>query len=175
MRVQVQFPDFLKFPGFWRFQTSDPGPRMYLASCITFCPWREGMLVKWSKRYYHLVSLRGSDIIKPCWFLELREVCDGFPKIPIFIQTTIWSQAWPSTFRSSSLQTSCNSKHSKTDTMVSKNFEFIIITHLCILVPAHQRAIGIYLIFPNTEYQNEVILKAFFFLENFSISLSLVN
>lgn len=130
------------------------------------------MFIKWSKQC-HLHSLRGNDIIKPCWFLKCIEGCDGLPRIPVFFQTSICSQAWPSTFRSSFLQSSCNSKHSKTQTMVYKHFGFVTIPHSCFLVPPHLWAIGIYLIFADLK---RITMKWFWkHFEILPISLSLVN
>lgn len=56
------------------------------------------------KATYHLHPLGGSDVIKPCWFLELREVEGGLPRITIFMQAAFCGQDWPSTCRSPFLQ-----------------------------------------------------------------------
>lgn len=73
-------PCLLRFPNFMRFQTSDP---------VLECTWHLGPHsvprggCQMIKAIYHLLSLRGMDIIKPCWFLKLREIYNGFPNIPI--------------------------------------------------------------------------------------------
>lgn len=117
---------------------------------LALCPWRR-QACQMIKAIYHLHSLKASDVMKPLWFLELREVCDGFPRILIFIQAAICNQHWPSTFIWSFLQTSCYSniqrhrhRHSGFHTLwIRYNPTFVLFSHI------HLRAMGIYLIFLN--------------------------
>lgn len=102
---------------------------------LTLCPWRR-QACQMIKAIYHLHSLKASDVMKPLWFLELREVCDGFPRILFsFRQPSATNTDHPFLCyhfcKHLAIQTF---KDTDTDTVVSKHFGFVTTLHLCFLV-----------------------------------------